>query len=98
MSKDVQSQFGFNWNAMRTVFGKPCTQTISQIRKILVDSYKISDNCICDPNDFNKTTDTAKGLSLAVVDTSVLSKCRGGNQNAECWLDLAKGVRERSKS
>jgi len=73
-SQDVQSQFGFNWNAMRTVFGKPCTQTISQIRKILVDSYKISDNCICDPNDFNKTTDTAKGLSLAVVDTSVLSK------------------------
>merc|ERR1719183_3207100 len=73
-SQDVQSQFGFNWNALRPALSKPTQYTIAQIRKTLVDSYKISDTCVCDPNELNKTTDAAKGLSMAVVDLSVVSK------------------------
>ena len=74
MLKDVESQFGFNWIALRPALSKPTQYTIAQIRKTLVDSYKIIDNCVCDPTELNKTTDTAKGLSMAVVDLSVVSK------------------------
>merc|ERR1719183_1451458 len=45
-SQDVQSQFGFNWNALWPALSKPTQYTIAQIRKTLVDSYKITDSFV----------------------------------------------------